>query len=120
MRQATSRRKISASYPSALQPIPGRNLIISARRRQGQPVSGAKGHSKKPLQNFDKKNRPCGFRAATQFCSIADVYGSAMKQPYLFLQSIAASIVLAITIWAIVGAPPHQNSRALFIVASRR
>jgi hypothetical protein len=43
-----------------------------------------------------------------------------MTQPYLFIQAVAASVIVAITIWATLGAPPPQNSRALFLVASRR
>jgi hypothetical protein len=43
-----------------------------------------------------------------------------MKQFELLLQSLASSAIVAIAIWATVGAPPHQISKAQFNVASRR
>jgi hypothetical protein len=43
-----------------------------------------------------------------------------MKQLDLFLQCVAASAIVAVTVWATLGAPPHQNSKAQFTVASKR
>jgi hypothetical protein len=43
-----------------------------------------------------------------------------MKQFDLLIQCLAASVIVAITIWATLGAPPPQNSKAQFNVASRR
>jgi hypothetical protein len=43
-----------------------------------------------------------------------------MKQIDLFIQCIAVSVIVATAIWATVGAPPPQNSKAQFHVASRR
>jgi hypothetical protein len=44
-----------------------------------------------------------------------------MKQIDLFIQSIAVSVIVAITIWATIGAPPpHQGGKTQFHVASRR
>ena len=43
-----------------------------------------------------------------------------MKQFDLFIQSLAVSAIVAITIWATLGAPPHQTSKAQFNIASRR
>jgi len=42
-----------------------------------------------------------------------------MKQSLLLIRSLAASVVVAVAIWALLGAPPHQNSMASFIVAWR-
>jgi hypothetical protein len=44
---------------------------------------------------------------------------AAMKQPAL-LQSLMMSAVIALTVWATVGAPPHQPTKTQFKVASRR
>jgi hypothetical protein len=43
-----------------------------------------------------------------------------MKQIDLFIQCIAVSVIVAAAIWATIGAPPPQNSKAQFHVASRR
>jgi len=43
-----------------------------------------------------------------------------MKQIDLFIQSIAVSVIVAIAIWATIGSPPPQSSKAQFHVASRR
>jgi hypothetical protein len=43
-----------------------------------------------------------------------------MKQFDLFIQCIAVSAIVAITIWAMVGAPPHQTSKSQFNIAFRR
>jgi len=42
-----------------------------------------------------------------------------MKQIDLFLQSVAVSVIVAIAIWATIGAPPHQGGKMQFHVASR-
>jgi hypothetical protein len=43
-----------------------------------------------------------------------------MRQFDLFIQCLAASVIVAITVWATLGAPPHQTNKAQFNVASRR
>jgi formate/nitrite transporter FocA (FNT family) len=43
-----------------------------------------------------------------------------MKQFDLFIQCIAASVLVAIAVWTTVGTPPHQGVKAQFNVASRR
>jgi len=43
-----------------------------------------------------------------------------MKPSNLFIQSLVASIILAVTIWSTLGAPPHQNGKAQFNLAMRR
>jgi hypothetical protein len=44
-----------------------------------------------------------------------------MKQIDLFIQSIAVSGIVAIAIWATIGAPPpHHDGKSQFHVASRR
>jgi hypothetical protein len=43
-----------------------------------------------------------------------------MNRFNLILQCLAASVVVAITVWATLGAPPHQTGKAKFDVASRR
>jgi len=45
---------------------------------------------------------------------------ASMKQIDLFIQCIAVSVIVAITIWATIGAPPPQNSKTQFHIASRR
>jgi hypothetical protein len=43
-----------------------------------------------------------------------------MKQSDLFIQCIAASVLVAIAVWATAGTPPHQGIKTQFNVASRR
>ena len=43
-----------------------------------------------------------------------------MRQSRLLLQCIVASVIVAITVWATLGAPPRQTTNTSFIVAWRR
>lgn len=43
-----------------------------------------------------------------------------MRQSRLLLQCVVASVIVAITVWATLGAPPRQTTNTSFIVAWRR
>jgi hypothetical protein len=48
------------------------------------------------------------------------IHVRAMNRFNLFIHCLAASVGVAIAVWATLGAPPHQASKARFDVASRR